>query len=93
MKNFLENGGSILAMSGEGGENNMKTNVNYFLEEYGISVNTGNNKFLYSIYVVSLCISLKFSVIYFIIIKWRPGTFACYHLIFYSHLFIHVSDS
>lgn len=42
MKKFLENGGSILAMSGEGGENIMKTNVNYFLEEYGISVNTGN---------------------------------------------------
>lgn len=41
MKQFLENGGSILSMAGEGGEDNMKTNINYFLEDYGISVNTG----------------------------------------------------
>lgn len=40
MKQFLENGGSILSMAGEGGEDNMKTNINYFLEDYGISVNT-----------------------------------------------------
>jgi len=43
MKSFLENGGSILSMSGEGGETNMKTNINYFLEDYGISVNTGKH--------------------------------------------------
>ena len=28
-------------MAGEGGEDNMKTNINYFLEDFGISVNTG----------------------------------------------------
>jgi len=40
MRQFLENGGSILSMAGEGGEDNMKTNINYFLEDFGISVNT-----------------------------------------------------
>ena len=52
MRQFLENGGSILSMAGEGGEDNMKTNINYFLEDFGISVNTGKimnyNKFYYS---------------------------------------------
>lgn len=32
-------------MAGEGGEDNMKTNINYFLEDFGISVNTGINMF------------------------------------------------
>ena len=41
MTTLLENGGSILSMAGEGGEDNMKTNINYFLEDFGISVNTG----------------------------------------------------
>ena len=41
MKGFLSKGGSILAMSGEGGETNMKTNMNFLLEEYGIMVNSG----------------------------------------------------
>lgn len=39
MKTFLANGGSILAMSSEGGETGMKTNLNFLLEEYGIMVN------------------------------------------------------
>lgn len=39
MKGLLARGGSILAMSAEGGENSMKTNMNFLLEEYGIMVN------------------------------------------------------
>ena len=41
MKDFLSNGGGILAMSGEGGEQNLKTNLNFLLEEYGIMINAG----------------------------------------------------
>lgn len=40
MKAFLAKGGSILAFSGEGGETNMKTNLNFLLEDYGIMVNS-----------------------------------------------------
>lgn len=41
MKDFMNNGGSLLAMLGEGGEQNIKTNLNFLLEEYGIMVNSG----------------------------------------------------
>ncbi|XP_047141945.1 intraflagellar transport protein 52 homolog isoform X1 [Hydra vulgaris] len=40
MKSYLENGGSILAMLSEGGEQKTKTNLNFMLEEYGIMGNT-----------------------------------------------------
>ena len=40
MKGLLARGGSILAMSAEGGESSMKTNLNFLLEEYGIMVNS-----------------------------------------------------
>ncbi|PRP81243.1 hypothetical protein PROFUN_02077 [Planoprotostelium fungivorum] len=36
---FVERGGSVLYLSGEGGDNKTGTNFNYFLEEYGMSVN------------------------------------------------------
>lgn len=39
MKKYLEGGGSILVMIGEGGEAKFETNVNFFLEEFGIMVN------------------------------------------------------
>ncbi|RUS76081.1 hypothetical protein EGW08_016155, partial [Elysia chlorotica] len=39
MKAYLESGGSILVMLGEGGESRFETNINFFLEEYGIMVN------------------------------------------------------
>ena len=41
LKNYLENGGSILYLSGEGGEAAYPTNFNYLLEEFGMSVNPG----------------------------------------------------
>jgi len=39
IKNYLASGGSVLFMLGEGGEAKGNTNVNYLLEEFGISVN------------------------------------------------------
>ncbi|KAI8894454.1 hypothetical protein BC833DRAFT_604835 [Globomyces pollinis-pini] len=39
LKGFLERGGSILYMTGEGGETAYNTNFNYLLEEYGMAVN------------------------------------------------------
>lgn len=40
MKGYLDSGGSILVLLGEGGEKNYQTNVNFLLEEYGIMINT-----------------------------------------------------
>jgi len=39
IKEYLVSGGSVLIMLGEGGESKNNTNVNYLLEEFGISVN------------------------------------------------------
>jgi len=39
IKDFLTDGGSILILLGEGGEGKYNTNVNYLLEEFGISFN------------------------------------------------------
>ncbi|CAH1774851.1 unnamed protein product [Owenia fusiformis] len=39
MKKYVEQGGSILVMLGEGGESRFDTNINFLLEDYGIMVN------------------------------------------------------
>ncbi|GBG28831.1 Intraflagellar transport protein 52-like [Hondaea fermentalgiana] len=39
LKQFLDQGGSVLFMLGEGGEEKYGTNVNFLLEEFGISFN------------------------------------------------------
>ncbi|KAJ4454354.1 putative Intraflagellar transport protein 52 [Paratrimastix pyriformis] len=39
LKRFIESGGSVLVAVGEGGEQRLGTNINYFLEEFGIAVN------------------------------------------------------
>ena len=39
MKKYLESGGSIFVLLGEGGEKRFGTNINFLLEEYGIMVN------------------------------------------------------
>lgn len=39
MRQYVREGGSLLFMLGEGGERKLGTNVNYFLEEYGVVVN------------------------------------------------------
>ena len=36
---FLESGGNLIVMLGEGGESKYDTNINFLLEEYGIMVN------------------------------------------------------
>jgi len=39
LKQFMEAGGAVIILLGEGGESKFPTNVNYFLEEYGVSIN------------------------------------------------------
>ncbi|KAI8825976.1 uncharacterized protein EV422DRAFT_491623 [Fimicolochytrium jonesii] len=39
LKAYMDNGGSILYLTGEGGEAALETNFNYLLEEYGMMVN------------------------------------------------------
>ncbi|XP_033645180.1 intraflagellar transport protein 52 homolog isoform X1 [Asterias rubens] len=39
IKKFVDGGGSVLVMMGEGGESKFDTNINFLLEEYGIMVN------------------------------------------------------
>ena len=41
IKKYVENGGSVLVMLGEGGESKYNTNINFFLEEYGVMINNG----------------------------------------------------
>ncbi|KAJ8032906.1 Intraflagellar transport protein 52-like [Holothuria leucospilota] len=40
LKKYIEDGGSVLVLMGEGGENRLDTNINFFLEEYGVMVNS-----------------------------------------------------
>ena len=40
LKKYLETGGSIFVLLGEGGEKRFDTNINFFLEEYGIMINS-----------------------------------------------------
>ncbi|XP_050403597.1 intraflagellar transport protein 52 homolog isoform X1 [Patella vulgata] len=40
IKKYLENGGSVFIMIGEGGESKYNTNINFLLEEFGIMVNS-----------------------------------------------------
>eukprot|EP00798_Chlamydomonas_sp_ICE-L_P029961 gene29962-18028_t len=40
LKRYVQSGGSVLVMLGEGGETKAGTNINYWLEEYGMSVNS-----------------------------------------------------
>ncbi|XP_021361844.1 intraflagellar transport protein 52 homolog isoform X1 [Mizuhopecten yessoensis] len=40
MKKYMQNGGSLLVMLGEGGESRFDTNINFLLEEFGVMINT-----------------------------------------------------
>ncbi|XP_037959815.1 intraflagellar transport protein 52 homolog [Teleopsis dalmanni] len=40
LKEFINNGGKLLVLLGEGGETQFNTNVNFFLEQYGIYINS-----------------------------------------------------
>ncbi|XP_078506627.1 intraflagellar transport protein 52 homolog isoform X2 [Lissotriton helveticus] len=39
LKKYLESGGDILVMLGEGGESRYDTNINFLLEEFGVMIN------------------------------------------------------
>lgn len=39
LKEYISNGGNLIVMLGEGGELEFNTNVNFLLEEYGMSIN------------------------------------------------------
>lgn len=41
IKQFVDRGGNVIVMMGEGGENSLKTNINFLLEDFGIMVNSG----------------------------------------------------
>lgn len=44
IRNFVDNGGNVLVMLGEGGENKSNTNINFLIEEYGVMVNNGSGR-------------------------------------------------
>ena len=41
LKQYIEKGGNLLILLGEGGETRFDTNINFLLEDYGIMVNNG----------------------------------------------------
>ena len=41
IKKYVEGGGNLLVLLSDGGETKLSTNINFFLEEYGIMVNNG----------------------------------------------------
>ena len=41
LKQYIEKGGSLLILLGEGGEGRFDTNINFLIEDYGIMVNNG----------------------------------------------------
>ena len=41
IERHIENGGSVLVLMEEGGEKKANTNINFFLEKYGIAFNNG----------------------------------------------------
>ena len=43
IRGFINNGGNVLVMLGEGGEKKYNTNINFLLEEFGIMINNGMN--------------------------------------------------
>nr|XP_002126598.1 intraflagellar transport protein 52 homolog [Ciona intestinalis] len=48
LKRYIDNGGSLLVLLGEGGEGSFNTNINFLLEEYGIMIN--NDAVVRSVY-------------------------------------------
>ena len=41
LQNFIHDGGKLMVLLGEGGENDFNTNINFLLEEYGMNINSG----------------------------------------------------
>lgn len=42
---YVDEGGSLMVMLGEGGENEFNTNINFLLEQYGMVINSGKSIF------------------------------------------------
>lgn len=40
-KNYIDGGGKLIVLLGEGGEPEFNTNINFLLEEYGMTINNG----------------------------------------------------
>ncbi len=43
IKKYIDSGGNLLVLMGEGGEAKSETNLNFLLEEYGVMVNNGKH--------------------------------------------------
>lgn len=43
LRKFMSSGGNLLVMVGEGGERRSDTNINFLLEEFGITVRSGTD--------------------------------------------------
>ena len=71
IKKYIEGGGSLLVMLGEGGESKYETNVNFLLEEYGIMFNNGNFPCVTLLSRVYSFILLLISSDLFQILKWE----------------------
>ena len=41
LRQYVDQGGNLLVLLGEGGEQQFQTNINFLLEEYGIMINNG----------------------------------------------------
>ncbi len=41
LRKYVQNGGKLFVLLGEGGEGKFGTNINFLLEEYGIAINNG----------------------------------------------------
>lgn len=41
IQNYVDTGGKIIILLGEGGEHEFNTNINFFLEQYGMTINNG----------------------------------------------------
>lgn len=55
IQEYIENGGSLMVLLGENGEAEFNTNVNFLLEDYGMSINNGfYNIFLHSLIWMTL---------------------------------------
>lgn len=39
----MDTGGKVIILLGEGGEQEFNTNINFFLEEYGMTINNGKS--------------------------------------------------
>lgn len=60
LKRYVKQGGSVLVMLAEGGETKAGTNINYWLEEYGIAVNSDAGVFILCQFILCLYPCLGF---------------------------------